>query len=971
MIRLKPVSSGKRAEDYYGKTDGGYYHQDSGLRCRWVGSGAPKLGLTGPPTFEQFKNLIHGLDPHSGDQLTARLRDNRIPAWDMTASVPKGVTEAIEGGDERAHDAVWRVLNATVSKVESYASTRVRVDGRQEDRVTGNLVGYAVEHPDTRPVEDETLPENHKWRVMPQMDRHIHVVIANLTNDDVEDRWKAVKFRPIMDLRKFFDRTFDSLLAAELVNLGYEIETKEKEDGKGRSKYFTWDIKDMPESLLAKRSKRSEEIDQLEQQIVGERKKKDRYAPDHLSAREKDMLGGTSRRLKRDDLTLEECREYWRSQETEEETAGVASVIQRAREGRNPRPEPSAARAVDFAMRHHFEQQSTLPVEELAITAMEHAIGGASPEEIDREMKRQGVIIIERDGKRHATTKALMREEQELAGFALGGRGTVQAVGVADGLARQLLTGETLNAGQWDAVLGLLRSENRVEAVLGPAGAGKSKMLRKYDEGMKLAGQNVTYLGSTSAAVKVLRKDGFDDTQTVARFLLDTKMQEAAKGGRVVVDETSILGHADAVKLFGLAKKLDLKLIFIGDAMQHGSIGRGNLLKLLQEYGRVKPFRLTEILRQKDPRYREVAQLLSEGRTTDGFEALDKLGGVREIGHGQDRYTHLAADYVQSLEDGIKWDELLMIAPTHREAGHITAEVRSQLRAAGRLGQEDHQFDRLVQVDSTVAERGQASAYRAGDIIEFHQNGKGGFVKGRRYVIDDPAKVPTGEAAKFSLYRKEAIALAEGDVIRFTGTVHTLGKDRVIRNGDAHTVAGFTDAGNIKLDNGDVISANAGHFRHGFVETSVGSQGRTVRRVLLGMAAASGRAINMQQLYVSASRASEWVRLYTDSKEEILEAIQRDSQKPLALDLKAAEEAAKRKEEAERERLRIEDLTRRNYGLASEWTVNERKRLSRNGGRPQPPPTRPMPPTPPRPMPPTHAGKVRDQKRQRENSHGR
>ena len=106
-------------------------------------------------------------------------------------------------------------------------------------------------------------------------------------------------------------------------------------------------------------------------------------------------------------------------------------------------------------------------------------------------------------------------------------------------------------------------------------------------------------------------------------------------------------------------------------------------------------------------------------------------------------------------------------------------------------------------------------------------------------------------------------------------------------------------------------------------------------------------------------------------KEEVREAIQRDSRKLLALDLKAAEEAAKRKEQAERERLRIEDLTRRNYGLASEWTVNERKRLSRNGGRPQPPPTRPMPPTPPRPMPPTHAGKVRDQKRQRENSHGR
>ena len=33
-------------------------------------------------------------------------------------------------------------------------------------------------------------------------------------------KWKAVKFRPIMDLRKFFDRTFDAELAAELADLG-------------------------------------------------------------------------------------------------------------------------------------------------------------------------------------------------------------------------------------------------------------------------------------------------------------------------------------------------------------------------------------------------------------------------------------------------------------------------------------------------------------------------------------------------------------------------------------------------------------------------------------------------------------------------------------------------------------------------------------------------------------------------------
>ena len=57
----------------------------------------------------------------------------------------------------------------------------------------------------------------------------------------------------------------------------------------------------------------------------------------------------------------------------------------------------------------------------------------------------------------------------------------------------------------------------------------------------------MTYLATTSGAVEVLEKDGFK-VDTVAHFLLDEKMQAAARGGRVVVDETSMLGHKDAVQ---------------------------------------------------------------------------------------------------------------------------------------------------------------------------------------------------------------------------------------------------------------------------------------------------------------------------------------------------------------------------------------------------------------------------------------
>ena len=114
---------------------------------------------------------------------------------------------------------------------------------------------------------------------------------------------------------------------------------------------------------------------------------------------------------------------------------------------------------------------------------------------------------------------------------------------------------------------------------------------------------------------------------------------------------------------------------------------------------------------------------------------------------------------------------MLVVAPTHREAGFITGEIRRQLRDAGKLGTDEREFTRLVQVEASEAERGLASTYRPGDVIQFHQNAKGGFVKGQRIVVTDPAKVPVEHAGKFSLYRTEKINLAAGDVIRFTGTV--------------------------------------------------------------------------------------------------------------------------------------------------------------------------------------------------------
>ena len=134
MLRFREIKDAKAALAYFGKSDGNYYLEGSDLHREVGGNGAKLLGLSATPDFDQFARLLQGLDPHTGGQLTAKLVDNRVVARDVTASVPKGVTLALERGDSRVHDVIWNAGRAAMADLEAYSTARVRKGGKQEDR---------------------------------------------------------------------------------------------------------------------------------------------------------------------------------------------------------------------------------------------------------------------------------------------------------------------------------------------------------------------------------------------------------------------------------------------------------------------------------------------------------------------------------------------------------------------------------------------------------------------------------------------------------------------------------------------------------------------------------------------------------------------------------------------------------------------------------------------------------------------
>jgi hypothetical protein len=178
----------------------------------------------------------------------------------------------------------------------------------------------------------------------------------------------------------------------------------------------------------------------------------------------------------------------------------------------------------------------------------------------------------------------------------------------------------------------------------------------------------------------------------------------------------------------------------------------------------------------------------------------------------------------------------------------------------------------------------------------------GGVVR----VEDAAGKVmnlPLALADRFELYRTDSLPVAEGERLRLTrnGTATTPdGKQHSLKNGDQITVR-FTPEGNLIDQRGWTIPATYGHIAH-HVVTSHASQSDEDRVPFLAQSGASRGASSAQQFYVSISRGTKAVRVYTDDKEALRAAVVRSDR---------ARSAAEVWQAGERERLARQQARRK------------------------------------------------------------
>lgn len=810
----------------------------------WKGLGSARLGLQGTVQRADWDMLCDNRNPDTGAVLTPRQKSNRRVGYDFNFHAPKsvsllyGITQ-----DQRILDVFREAVNATMSDMESEMKTRVRADGKNEDRTTGNMVWGEFIHFTARPVDG--VPDPHL---------HSHCFVFNNTWDGEEHRWKAGQFADLKADAPYFEAEFHSRLARGFQEIGLPVERTKK----------GWEISGIERSTLAKFSRRTALI---------EAQAKERNITD---VNTKSELGAKTRERKRKDLSLPELRDYWKTRLTPEERDALANIEKGIGKIKIAEDKEKAAKTFDLAIDHCFERNSVVPERTLLTEALKRSIGTGSLATVNKEFKTKGLLTATRKGQRFVTTPTVLQEERHMIEFARDGRGMCARLGNPG----YHIQRDWLNNDQRNAVRHIWESHDRVILVRGAAGVGKTTMMHEAIEGIEANGKTVLPLApSADASRGVLREEeGFASADTVARFLLDERMQEQAKEQVLWIDEAGLLGTRTMNELFQLAEKLDARVILSGDRRQHGSVERGAALRLLETEAGVLPAEIREIQRQKGD-YKEAVKALSEGKTKLGFDQLNKLGWIHEVDSAA-RYKALADDYVSTINHG---KTALVISPTHLEGEWITNEIRAQLTVGNRLGKEARQFLRLENSNLAKADRCDIANCLPDDVLVFHQNTKS-FGRGDRVAVGS-MPFPSDDAARFQVFHKKDISIAPGEIIRITRNGSTSDGKHRLNNGALYTVKRFDSGGNIVLSNGWNIAKDYGHLTYGYVVTSHASQGKTVQHVIIGQSSHSLPAASREQFYVSVSRGKEKATIYTDDKDALLQGVKQSNDRLAASDV--------------------------------------------------------------------------------------
>jgi hypothetical protein len=271
---------------------------------------------------------------------------------------------------------------------------------------------------------------------------------------------------------------------------------------------------------------------------------------------------------------------------------------------------------------------------------------------------------------------------------------------------------------QQQAAYAHLAEERDLAIVTGIAGAGKSRLQRDVAVAYEEAGFRVIGAAVAGDAARTLGEEAAIEARTVAKLLADLEVGRDRLDSRSVlmIDEAGTLGAAQAKALFEQARDAGARVLVLGDASQHESVGRGAVLRGLAEQHDALDMR--ESRRAREGWLRDVGRDLRAGVVSRALDVLREKGAVREHGTHDEALAALVRSWAEATRAG---KSALLVASRNDDVRAMNELARETVRE--RLGEE-----RTYATD--FGER----AFAIGDVLVGRERAHGG-VNGERYTV--------------------------------------------------------------------------------------------------------------------------------------------------------------------------------------------------------------------------------------------
>ena len=639
--------------------------------------------------------------------------------------------------------------------------------------------------------------------------------------------------------------------------------------------------------------------------------------------------------------------------------------------------EAKARQAIDAALDHLSEKDSLFDRRQVLLEAVKQGMGEVQATDIESVMQSHGRIVwageqtktIEKAGKAKdgtdyvkktmiraemVTTTETVAREGWIQGFCAEGKGKLDplmSVEAAEKAAQKAekAQGFAFADDQKASVIATLTSEDRVSAMVGGAGTGKTTAMKSMVDAARDMGYETVGLTPSHGARQELLDAKTDQNVTTASFLMQ-KSQEDQKPRLYILDEAGMVGDKT---MQAVLKKMGPKdrILLSGDPDQMKPVEAGDPLQTAVDKGTVSVARLTQVQRQakaEDPDLLKLGQAWADRDTAKALKLVQKY--IREVkveGTGkpdkdgkpkiskEDRRQAIAKETVNEYMGRSQEDRArtMIICPTNEVRGMVNDGIRDKLRNEGALPADQIHITRLRKADLTQTHMKQAHQYEPGQILRTKE-GRGEEAR----VVDYEVTKVDGQHNKLTLKGPDGSekTLDAGKIDpkkwqcfdQVQGMGLSVGEQIVIRdnsmkgaqNGDGGRIQKI-EYGNItmKMDRDDRLVVLDGKkalaIDYGYARTVNDSQGKSVDLPIMTGEPSAGSNRNL--LLVGTTRMRHGLTVITDSKEGLLKRSKDFADKNIA------DQARKNADKASDRRLdRLDAVLEQGKASGGTWEKN-------------------------------------------------